>query len=184
MSHAAYAYIEKSFNARYISDFPRYGDGGPSQAISGPAGAGAAGQIGITIDTDPGLLVWINGVRISSIEVLYDATRFYVSPADLTLNPSFNVPIRREGDVGITTLFKPAQQADMREYFLTIFPYAAGSKPGAVTLLPPDVINKPAWLTMRVKGGYKETALFKKAETRRDGSGEFTFESVTRGAVY
>ncbi|TWB14035.1 hypothetical protein FBZ89_11887 [Nitrospirillum amazonense] len=184
MNHRGYAYIEKSFSARFISDFPYSGPPISGPGVSGPAGGGASAQFGISIDTDPALLVWVNGTRISSIELLYDPTQFYVSPADLTLNPMFRVPASQEGDVGVTTVFKSDRPTDLREHHLTIFPYQAGSRPGAVTLMPPDIIGRPDWLKMRIKGGYRETAIFRKGESRPDRSGEFIFDSVSRGAVY
>ena len=181
MPRNVYAYIEKSFRARFISDFPRRGQTG--SAISTPGGGGQAAQQGIGIDTDPGLMVWINGISIKSIELLYDPNQFYVSPADLTINPMFNVPISREGDVGVTSLFSFPDNRELKEYFLTIFPYEAGSRPGRVTTLTVDIIGKPDWLKMRIKGGFRETAIFRKTDSSKDGSGEFVFESITRGPV-
>ncbi|WP_138918599.1 hypothetical protein [Nitrospirillum viridazoti] len=180
MSHSALFYIEKSFSARYASDFPRYGYSGPAEPIIGPAGTGGAAQIGITIDTDPALHVRITGIKIRRIDVLYDPAVFYVSPRDLTLYGDDFITFR-EGNMAGTTLFQADVPTDIREHFVTIYPYAPGSRAARVTTMPHEEINKGDWLTMRVFGGYRETAIFKKSPTNKNGDGDFTFVSVSRG---
>jgi hypothetical protein len=170
--------VEKGFRARFGSEFARTGSGHPSSSVSGPGASGASNST--AIDGDHSLFMRVTGNGIRKIEVSYDPSRYYVSPADLSLNPSFTVPAYQEKGLGITTLFQSEQAVIMNERLFTIFPYQGGSRPGRVILLTPDAIGQPDWLKMRVSGANGDVAHYRKTDSRGNGTGEFAFESVDR----
>lgn len=170
--------VEKGFSARFTSDFARRGSGQPGQRIEGVAGA-AGGAFSPSIDSDNALHLRLSANGVRKVEATYDPGRFYISPADLSANPLFTVPVREEGGLGITTLFQSEVALVMDQRLFTIFPYLSGSRPGHVIVPPPQDIWPADWLKLRITGANGDVIHCRKTASD-GGDGEFVIEKIDR----
>lgn len=170
--------VEKGFSARFTSDFARQGNSQSGQRIENPAGA-AGGAFSPSIDGDNSLHLRLSANGVRKVEATYDPRRFYISPADLSANPLFTVPVREEGGLGITTLFQSDVALVMDQRLITIFPYLSGSRPGRVVVPPPQDIWPADWLGLRITGANGDVIHCRKTASN-GGDGEFVIERIDR----
>lgn len=174
--------VEQGFSAPFTSDFARQGSSQPGQRIDGPAG-GAGGAFSPSIDGDNSLQLRLSANGVHKVEATYDPRRFYVSPADLSANPMFTVPVREEDGLGITTLFRSEVPVIMDRRLFTIFPYGSGSRPGRVYVLPPQDTWPADWLKLRITGATGDVIHCRKTASN-GGDGEFVIERIARRPRY
>lgn len=173
-----YGPVEKGFSARFTSDFARQGNSQPGQRIENPGGAGG-GAFSPSIDGDNALHLRLSANGVRKVEVTYDPGSFYVSPADLSANPLFKVPVREEGGLGITTLFQSEFAVVMDHRLFTIFPYLGGSRPGHVIVPAPRDTWPADWLKLRITGANGDVIHCRKTVSN-EGEGEFVIERIDR----